>query len=208
VTLPHAGPASAFCHGSDHERSGSIEAVSGQAGKYARFELERRFLVARLPEGIAEDRGWRISDRYIKSTHLRLRRMEPIHNGETIFKLGQKQVPSPPDFSRMTITNIYLSPNEYAVLTELEALELDKVRHQIERGDCVFNVDVFDGHLAGLLLAEVGFGTPEELHRSLDLPPWVIREVSDDFRFTGGALASLTADQAAELIRQTTTPPR
>jgi hypothetical protein len=30
--------------------------------------------------------------------------------------------------------------------------------------------------------------------------------VSNDIRFTGGALASLTADQAAELIRQITPP--
>src|SRR2546423_2980815 len=30
------------------------EAVSKQAGKYARFELERRFLVGRSPEGIVE----------------------------------------------------------------------------------------------------------------------------------------------------------
>jgi CYTH domain-containing protein len=180
--------------------------VSAHAGKYARIELERRFLVARRPDAIAEDRGWRISDRYIESTHLRLRRMEPIKNGETIFKLGHKEMPSAQDFFRTTITNIYLSADEYAVLTELEARELEKVRYHIEHDDCVFSVDVFDGHLAGLILAEIGFETAEEIQRSLDLPPWVIREVSDDLRFTGGALASLTADQAAELIRKATTP--
>ena len=177
-------------------------ALSKQAGKYARFELERRFLVDRPPEGIAEDRGWRISDRYIKNTHLRLRRMQPIHGGEVVFKLGQKHVPSPPDFSRTTITNIYLSPGEYAVLAELEALELHKLRHSIEHDGRTFSVDVFHGHLTGLVLAEVGFETPDEMDQTFDLPPWVIREVSDDIRFTGGALAGLTADRAAELIRQ------
>ena len=180
--------------------------MSKQAGKYARFELERRFLVGRSPEGIVEDRGWRISDRYIKNTHLRLRRMEPIHGGEIILKLGQKRVPSPPDFSRMTITNIYLSPGEYAVLAELEALELHKLRHSVEHNDRTFSVDVFDAHLTGLVLAEVAFETPDEMDQALDLPPWVIREVSDDIRFTGGALASLTANRATELIRQITTP--
>ena len=180
--------------------------MSEQAGKYARFELERRFLVGRLPEGIAEDRGWRITDRYIKNTHLRLRGMEPIHGGETIFKLGQKHVPSRPDFSRMTITNMYLSPSEYAVLADLDALELRKLRHSIEHDDRIFSVDVFDAHLLGLILAEVGFETTDEIDQPFNLPPWVIREVSDDISFTGGALASLTADQAAELIRQTTTP--
>jgi hypothetical protein len=74
--------------------------------------LERRFLVPRLPERSAHGRSWRITDRYIKSTHLRLRRMEPIHGGGTVFKLGQKHAPSPPDFSRTTITNVYLSPSE------------------------------------------------------------------------------------------------
>ena len=47
-----------------------MNAVSGQAGKYARFELERRFLVSRLPKGFVEDRSWRISDRYIHNTHV------------------------------------------------------------------------------------------------------------------------------------------
>lgn len=175
-----------------------------QAGKYARFELERRFLVGLLPEDIVGDRGWRIDDRYITGTHLRLRRMERIDGGETIFKFGQKLVPSPPDYSRMTITNIYLSPGEYDVLARLQALELHKVRHQVEHDDHTYGVDVFAAHLSGLTLAEVGFETPEEMERPLEPPPWVIREVSDEIRFTGGALASLTADQAADLIRQVT----
>jgi CYTH domain-containing protein len=185
-----------------------MNAVIAQAGKYSRFELERRFLVGRIPERSLEGRGWRISDRYIKETQLRLRRMEPLHGGETIFKLGQKHVPSPPDFSRTTITNIYLSGGEHSVLAQLPALELHKVRRQIEHGHRIFSVDVFDLHLAGLVLAEVGFETPEEMDRPLDLPPWLLGEVSNDIRFTGGALASLTADQAADLIRQVTPPPQ
>ena len=176
--------------------------MTEQAGKYARFEFERRFLLGLLPDGVADDRGWRITDRYVKNTHLRLRRMEPIQGGETIFKLGQKHVPSPPDFSRTTITNIYLSATEYAVLAELDALELYKLRHSVEHDDLTFSVDVFDAHLSGLVLAEVGFETVEEMNRPLDLPSWVGLEVSDDIRFTGGALAALGADQAAELIRQ------
>ena len=178
--------------------------MTEQAGKYARFELERRFVVARVPEEAAEGRRWSISDRYIKNTHLRLRRMEPIHGGETIFKLGQKHVPAPPDFSRMTITNIYLSPTEYAVLSELPADELHKVRHAVEYDGRIFSVDVFDSRLTGLVLAEVSFESAEEIDEKekIGLPPWIGAEVSNDIRFTGGALASLTADQAAKLTRE------
>jgi CYTH domain-containing protein len=174
--------------------------VSEQAGKYARFELERRFLARRLPEGIAEDRGWRITDRYIAYTFLRLRQMEPIHGGEAVLKLGQKHVPSPPDFARMTITNIYLSPEEYAVLAKLPAAELQKRRLSITDEGRTFSLDVFDGHLSGLVLAELGFETAEEMDQSISLPSWVVRDVSDDIRFTGGALAGLSAAEARELI--------
>ena len=176
--------------------------MSKQAGKYALFEFERRFLVARVPEGVTEGRGWSISDRYIKNTRLRLRRMEPIHGGDTIFKLGNKDVPVPPDFSRMTITNIYLSPTEYAVLSELEAHELHKVRHALEYDGRIFSVDVFDVHLTGLVLAELSFESADEMDQKIDLPPWIGNEVSNDIRFTGGALASLTADQAAKLTSE------
>jgi CYTH domain-containing protein len=179
--------------------------MSERAGKYARFELERRFLVARLPERSAQGRGWRITDRYIKSTHLRLRRMEPIHGGDTIFKLGQKHAPPPPDFSRTTITNIYLSPSEYAVLAQLDALELHKRRHPIKHRGRVVAVDVFEAHLSGLVLAEISFDTSDEMSQPLELPDWVSREVSEDIRFTGAALANLTSDQAAELLREITT---
>lgn len=43
-----------------------MSAVSEEAGKYARYELERRFLLDRLPEGIGQDDGCLIVDRYIK----------------------------------------------------------------------------------------------------------------------------------------------
>jgi CYTH domain-containing protein len=115
--------------------------------------------------------------------------MEPIPGGEPVFKLGQKQVPSPPDFSRMTITTIYLSAEEYDVFAALHAAELRKRRHVIEHGGHRFGVDVFEAHLEGLVLAEVGFETAEALGRPLELPPWVTREVSDDVGYTGGALA-------------------
>jgi hypothetical protein len=48
--------------------------MNERAGKYARFEFERRFLVGPLPDGISQRAGWRIEDRYIENSRLRLRR--------------------------------------------------------------------------------------------------------------------------------------
>lgn len=174
--------------------------MSEPAGKYARFELERRFLVGLLPDDAGLGDGWRIHDRYIENTQLRLRRIEPTGGGEAIFKLGQKHAPSPPDFSRTTITNMYLSAREYDVLAALPARELRKIRRLLRDHGRVFSVDAFEGELAGLVLAEVELETHAELSEPLDLPSWVIREVSDDARFTGGSLAAFDGERARALV--------
>jgi CYTH domain-containing protein len=173
---------------------------SEAAGKYARYELEHRFLLDRLPDGVAQDDGWLIVDRYITGTRLRLRRMEPLDRGENVFKLGQKEVPSPPDFSRMTITNIYLTPLEYDVFAALPAHGLRKRRYRLEHGSRVYGVDVFEEQLAGLILAEVGFATEAEWRKDWQLPDFAVRDVSRDLRFTGGALATATGQEVAELL--------
>jgi CYTH domain-containing protein len=182
--------------------------MSETAGKYSRYELERRFLLDRLPEGTRQNDGWLIIDRYITGTQLRLRRMEPLGGGENVFKLGQKGVPSPPDFSRMTITNIYLTPLEYDVFAALPAHWLRKRRYRLDHGNSVYGVDVFEEHLAGLILAEVGFATTAEWREHRQLPDFAVRDVSRDIRFTGGALATATRQEVAELLSRRTEPPR
>lgn len=67
--------------------------------------------------------GWSITDRYIKDTRLRLPRMEPIHGGRHNLQARSEaraiRARLRPD--RATLTNIYLSPSEYAVLAQLDA---------------------------------------------------------------------------------------
>jgi hypothetical protein len=64
---------------------------SKRLGKYARLELERRYLLRELPSDLAEQaNGWLIVDRYIVDTRLRLRRMIEMESGKIVFKFGQK----------------------------------------------------------------------------------------------------------------------
>ena len=184
----------------------SSDSLPVEPGKYARFELERRFLVHHLPEGIAEGGGWLITDRYITETRLRLRRMEPLGSGEAVFKLGQKEVPSPPNFSLTRITNLYLSRREYGVLAVLPARELQKRRYRCEHDGEVYSIDVFEGHLAGLVLAEIGFETTDEMNAYVRLPAFVSREVSQDVRYTGGGLAAISPPDASRLIEGSQLP--
>jgi adenylate cyclase len=67
---------------------------------------------------------------------------------------------------------------------------LTKARHEVPLDGLVWEVDVFDGPLAGLVIAEVEL--PDSAH-ALRTPAWVGREVTDDARFANAALASATA---------------
>jgi CYTH domain-containing protein len=151
-----------------------------EAGKYARYELERRFLLDRLPEGAGPSHL--VVDRYIPGTRLRLRRIE---GRDPRYKLTQKEAPSPPDYATTTITNIYLSPEEYDLLLSLPARELRKRRHHLGP----YSIDVFQGELEGLIMAEITFESDSEM-RAHPLPGFAVCDVSDDVRYTGGALAA------------------
>lgn len=147
--------------------------------KYAHVETERRFLVSSLPDGIV--RVSDVTDFYIVGT--RLRRRSVTTDGEVVRKLGQK-VRLENGARRIANTTIYLDESEWNALSQLPARRLHKRRHHIERDGIRFVVDEHDD---GTLIAEFDGGDV----RPEDPPSWleVIREVTDDERFTGGNLA-------------------
>jgi CYTH domain-containing protein/CHAD domain-containing protein len=65
---------------------------------------------------------------------------------------------------------------------------ITKTRHRIPTGEHVIELDVFGGSLEGLILAEVEFGSVEEL-AAFQPPDWFGRDVTDDGRYTNAALA-------------------
>jgi hypothetical protein len=76
--------------------------------RYARVEIERRFLLAGVPEGADVLAVTEIDDRYLDGTRVRLRRMAQV-GGATQLKLTQK-VPGPDAGARQgALTTIYLS---------------------------------------------------------------------------------------------------
>ncbi|WP_235437712.1 hypothetical protein [Kitasatospora griseola] len=176
-------------------RSGeSHAAVTGSAGagaaagsRYARVERERRFLLARVPAPGAVTCARLITDRYVDGTRLRLRHVERIDTGECAHKLTQK-IPAPPGATgpvRGLITNMYLSGEEYSLLLDvLPGRVLTKTRLSVPP----LGIDVFDGRLLGLVLAEAEFETTEDAETFVP-PAGCLAEVTDDPRFTGGSLA-------------------
>lgn len=178
--------------------------------KYARVERERRFLLHDLPEGLTRASPHvQITDNYLTGTRLRLRKVrEPLTNKWTI-KLTQKFAPDVRDFSRTVITHIYLNALETETLNISDANEIRKNRYPFEFEARKFSVDMFLGDLFGLVLAEVGFETDEELDGFVK-PPFAIADVTGVELFTGGRLCELTfsdiRDEILKIIRSTSKP--
>jgi CYTH domain-containing protein len=150
--------------------------------KYARIERERRFLLHHFPSGAGVARIRRITDRYIDGTGLRLREQSD-DGGPTVFKLTQKIPQRAGGAQQGFITSMYLSQDEFRVLAQLSAKNLSKTRYSVPP----FGIDVFEGTLQGLILAEAEFDSPAAA-AALTLPSYILREVTADDRFTGGRL--------------------
>lgn len=57
---------------------------------------------------------------------------------------------------------------------------LSKIRYKINYKNHVWELDIFEGKLAGLIMAEVEINSADEV---VEIPEWIGKEVSDDPRF-------------------------
>src|SRR5262249_826367 len=145
-----------------------------------RIERERWFLIDRLPD-LTNVRARHITDLYIDETSLRLR--EVSESGQpTVYKLTQKTPERGPGTQQGFITNLYITAEELQLLAELAAKKLSKTRYSFPP----FGIDVFHGALEGLCLAETEFDSAKAAD-ALTTPPFILTEVTEDQRFTGGA---------------------
>jgi CYTH domain-containing protein len=130
-----------------------------------------------------------ITDAYIEGTRLRLRQMR-VEGDETKFKLTQK-IPEPgPGAQQGWITTMYLTPAEHTLLSQLPAKKLTKTRLSVPP----FGIDIFEGALEGLVMAEAEFDSAHSA-AALTVPSRVVREVTADSRSAGGELVRTSPEE-------------
>lgn len=95
------------------------------------------------------------------------------------------------------ITTMYLTNDECGILTTLPATELTKIRHSVPP----FGIDVFEGKLNGLVLAEAEFNSEAEAS-ALVLPSFIVAEISDDRRFSGGNLVTASRKELGQWLTE------
>lgn len=165
--------------------------------KYAQIERERRWLCAKTPPlALAAPEIFEIVDHYLPDSELRLLSAAPLHDGVNYRRLSKKTRLADP--RHRLITTIYLGESEYALMRALGGLALRKHRHSFALKGRRISVDRFDAPLEGLVLGEVEFDDDETM-ATYPHPVFAIREVTDDARFAGFALARLAAEAAPDL---------
>jgi adenylate cyclase len=145
-------------------------------------EIERAFLVERLPEDLVLGPGEQLRQGYLAEeadTQVRLRITDA---GATLtIKGGGGLV--------RTEVELPVPPDDAEALWELTAgRRVDKTRHRVDLVGATAEVDVYAGGLEGLVRAEVEFPS-EEAARRFTPPAWFGLEVTDDPRWGNASLA-------------------
>lgn len=159
--------------------------------KYARLELERRWLVDKALRPALDGHSMTIiEDRYIDGTRMRLRRMSRPDLSEVKWKLTKKYECADP--AMRPIVTSYLTADEYEVLRALPARELTKRRYHLPFAGRYWSVDLFEGPLLGLETIECE--AEDEVSLADLVPPdWALREVTHLPQWQCGSLAAAGA---------------
>jgi adenylate cyclase len=146
-------------------------------------EIERKFLVADDSWRGLADGGQRIRQAYLASSATNTVRIRVID--ESTARLTIKS-----GFRGLTRDEFeYDIPvsDAIAMLVLRESSVIDKTRYNIERDGLIWEVDVYAGDNAGLVIAEVEL---DDESRAISLPDWIKHEVSGDARYQNSALAA------------------
>lgn len=148
------------------------------------MEIERKFLVRRLPEGLERFPKRRLEQAYLSTDPvIRIRRSTGSGQEARILTVKGKGLLAREEFE------LPLTEEAYVRLAgKAEGSPIAKDRYRIPYGDLVIELDIFAPPFAPLVLAEVEF--PAEAAADIFQPPdWFGKEVTYDPAYTNAALS-------------------
>jgi|GEM_PF-68003 len=161
-------------------------------------EIERKFLVNFLPDNLEEFSKEEISQGYISApedeVEIRVRK-----RGDQYFQTI-KRSESPKDQLTREEVEIEITKDQFDSLWPTTTNKrLEKTRYTIPHGDLSIELDIFAGHLNGLLMAEVEFDSREEAEKFIP-PEWLGEEVTENTDYRNKNLARQMPRQKKERI--------
>ncbi len=146
------------------------------------MEIERKFLLSELPAEVAEAPSTPLRQGYLAiGPHGEVR----IRDAGGEFTLTAK---SGAGIEREERETSITGEQFEALWPSTEERRIEKRRYVLTEGDITYEVDVFEGSLKGLLLAEVEFHALEDA-RGFKPPAWFGAEVTYDVGYSNASLA-------------------
>jgi adenylate cyclase len=145
-------------------------------------EIERKFLLAGEGWKAVIARSHRLQQGYLSTSAKATVRVRIFDNSRAVLTLkGPVEGISRAEFE-------YDIPLEDArdLLKMSEPNIVEKTRHEVPFGEHVWEIDVFEGRHAGLVVAEVEMETEQD---DVAMPDWIGREVTDDDRYANASLS-------------------
>jgi adenylate cyclase len=147
-------------------------------------EIERKFLVRKLPEDLATYPSTEISQGYLVSTDdgLQVRLRKQGEQYSLTYKRGLGNVREERE--------VALTAEQFATLwPATEGKRLVKTRYEIPLGERIVEIDLYGGQHEGLIVAEVEFDD-EQSAINFQPPDWLGDDVTGDPRYSNQLLAS------------------
>ncbi len=147
-------------------------------------EIERKFLVDDLPFDLADCRRMELRQGYLaiddgRKLSVRIRQEDEVYRLTIKAGIGMAR----------TEVELPLDKSQFDSLwPEARPASLEKVRYLKQIDDVLYEIDIYDGSLAPLIIAEVEFGSVEDAE-AFQPPPWLSRDVTDDARYLNQNLA-------------------
>lgn len=145
-------------------------------------EIERKFLVGSMPRNLAEFPCVEIEQGYLaceRGRHVRVRRIADKFWLTAKHRRGMGRDEE----------TIALTAGEFALFWPLtEGRRVHKTRYRVPHGPLTIEIDIFNGHLEGLVVAEIEF-SDEEGCADFTPPAWLGEEVTHDPAYRNTTLA-------------------
>lgn len=146
-------------------------------------EIERKFLVHKyLWDAIEKPHGLECKQTYIQNNPEKTVRARTLGTKGFITLKGKQEGISRREFE-------YEIPYQDAIemIALFGEMVIEKIRYIIPFGNHNWEVDVFSGDNEGLIVAEIELQSDSE---NFEIPSWIAKEVSDDYRYINSNLQS------------------
>lgn len=144
------------------------------------MEIERKFLIEALPDGLEAYQKLRIEQAYLSTSPVvRIRRMDESYiltcKGNGLMMREEQE---------MSISQVAYQK----LLPKAKGNLIAKDRYLIPHGEYMIELDIFDPPLAPLMIAEVEFSTEKEAGAFIP-PAWFGQDVTFDSAYTNATLS-------------------